>query len=315
MDRYLLDRMLGKGNFGSVYKVIDAEGKDIALKVIDIKSDRHLQEAKKEIDFLTMLKPCQPSLICYYKSFVKDEQLFIETEYIDGPTLHEFAKKNRLNANFLNNLLAIIGDLIPGIKYLHSKNIIHRDIKPENIVIEKTKTQPKLIDVGLACLSVLRCNLDTEFCCLGTQGTGFFMSPESLKGTNYPESDVWSLGATIYNAATGKYLVDEKKVKNYEELQYVMRTKPIMLEKTGNKILDNLIQRMLKTNHKERITLDEIYNTIIESKLEKPIIEVEIIEEPGKIEIKELNPDVAEMERIRQRYRELTRIDEYFGSL
>ncbi|GAG58788.1 unnamed protein product, partial [marine sediment metagenome] len=71
-------------------------------------------------------------------------------EYIDGITLTKFSKQHQPPILY-KHLLSLLEDILPGLKYLHSNHIIHRDIKPDNIMIDH-KNNPKLIDLGLACL-------------------------------------------------------------------------------------------------------------------------------------------------------------------
>lgn len=265
MERYSDKKQIGRGAFGSVYKVINLNGDTIALKIVEIKNQRMGEEAKKEVTLLEKisLPDCFPSLVCYFKSFIQNSTIYIEMEYIDGPSLHTFAEKNRNKANFPKNLIAIIGDLTPGLIYLHSKGIIHRDIKPENIMIKKTNLQPKLIDIGLGCLykKNLSCYNASQECCFGKDGTPYFMAPETLLDrVAYPESDIWSLGASIYFAATDTH-VFEPKIETYKSI--IEKAKePISLKSTKNIKLDTLIKLMTERNVYERINENEILSFI-----------------------------------------------------
>lgn len=270
MEKYSVEKKIGKGSFGSVYKVLNLNGDHLALKVVKIRSIRHAQEAEKEVEVLKLIsKPCMPSLACYYGSFIKEGSLYIEMEFIEGINLKVFAEKNIGSKKFSSFLLAIIADLVPGIKYLHSKGIIHRDIKPENIMIDKKKSQPKLIDVGLACFpkSYLECD-GNRICCLGKGGSPSFMAPETLlDGIAYPESDIWSLGVSIYDAATREPLFPlPKNVPAKELIAYLMKEvqySPVTLLPTGNTKLDELLTLILQKDFTKRISADEILNIIM----------------------------------------------------
>ena len=154
-------------------------------------------------------------------------------------------------------MIAVIKDLIPGLVYLHSKGIIHRDIKPDNIIIETGTMQPKLVDFGLACFTKrnLKCENRSNECCPGTAGTPYFMAPETLlKGIAYPESDTWSLGASVYSSITGKMVYDAKKLKELK--RKVMTETPII--ETGDTILDNILSMMLEKDVRRRISESDI---------------------------------------------------------
>jgi serine/threonine protein kinase len=264
MEKYSVEGEIGKGSFGKVYKVMNLNGNHLALKVIQIRNKYHAQEAQKEIELLKLIsQPCAPSLACYYNSFMKDETLYIEMEYIKGPNLHVFANAKRQSPAFDKFLLSIIGDLVPGLKYMQSKGIIHRDIKPENIVIDQVNKQPKLIDFGLGCLPKIHDECPGKRCCLGKNGSAYFMSPETLlEGKSYFESDIWALGASIYNASTS-FNVYEPLEPKLEELIFEMRTYDVGLVSTKNPDLDNILKLMIVKDYTKRITLDQILQLVL----------------------------------------------------
>ena len=269
MTEYKYLKKLGEGGFGSVWKV-SKDNKILALKKIVLKNDKVKKIALKEVELLKEISdPCQVSLACFYNYHVEGNTLFIEMEYIDGMTLKEFAESITVKPLLYKYLLAIIKDIVPGLQYLHSKGIIHRDIKPENIMIDKNN-QPKLIDIGLACNAITGgyqqgcCNLDGKAapCCLGNAGTPLYMAPESLlNNIYYFGSDVFSLGASLYKAATGKFVYFPEP-KTYPELLNMVKLVEIPILETSNIQLNNYINLMLKRRVQNRITTQEIINAI-----------------------------------------------------
>ena len=222
-----------------------------------IQSSKARKEAKKEALLLKKLaKPsCYPSIICYYDSFIINDELYIEMEYIDGETLKSFVSKRKNDPNLLKHLLAIMADVLPGLIYLHSQGIIHRDIKPDNIMIDSNH-QPKIIDVGLAC--DYRMDPCPEDCCLGGSGTPFYMAPETLLDrVSFISSDTWGLGATIYYLVTGKH-VFEPRVQNISSLKKTTEENDPPILRSGNDVLDYVINSMLKKDHLARITENEL---------------------------------------------------------
>src|SRR6185295_16727659 len=133
---------------------------------------------------------------------------FIATEFIEGETLRQ-----HMNSPLkLTEILEIAIQTASALGAAHAAGIIHRDIKPENIMVRRDG-YIKLLDFGLAKLTEPKgSTTDTEAPTkamvntgAGTvMGTANYMSPEQAKGTHVDErSDLWSLGAVLYEMVTG----------------------------------------------------------------------------------------------------------------
>ena len=269
MSQYQYIKKLGEGNFGSVWKV-SKNGKIMALKKIKLENEKVKEIALQEVELLEKISdPCVVSLACIYGHHIEGDTLFIEMEFIDGITLKDFAQSLKGIPLLYRHLLAIIRDIVPGLEYLHSKGVIHRDIKPENIMIGKNY-QPKLIDLGLSCKAISGgykkggCNIGNKEvdCCLGNAGTPLFMPPETLlSNISYFASDVFSLGASIFFAATGNK-VYYPEPKTYKELLQMARFVEFPKLETPNIQLNFFVNEMLKRKIENRITTKEILESI-----------------------------------------------------
>ena len=260
--KYELIKLIGKGSFGQVFraKIDDLQSssgqKEIALKVIRTNSEQEQKIVEREISILKKLgQPCHPAIACYYGSEKIGNKYYIEMEYISGKDLGQFAYTYSLDKNFFRYIMDIMSELLGGIKYIHSLDILHRDIKPDNIIIQYPELQPKLIDMGLACYESRQPRCDNEKCCLGYAGTAYFMSPESLlKNVAYPKSDIWSLAASIYYVITRTH-VYEPLVENMGELKKLAR-QSVELLPTGNLFLDELLEGMLEKDIEKRMSAE-----------------------------------------------------------
>lgn len=258
MDKYELMEKLGQGAYGSVWKARNKETNQIvALKSVKIPSDIVRNLLKNEVNILKAISdPCYTFLTCYIDDFIYKKTLYIVMEYIDGVTLKKFAADLRNSGDLTNlykYLVAIASDMSKALNYLHSHDIIHRDIKPENIMINKQGI-PKLIDIGLGCFVTEICSLraDKLDCCLGAPGTPNFMAPETLLNRqSYYASDLWGLGATLYNSATNRY-VYEPDPPTVQGLRVAMRYTPPSQLNTSNAKLNNLVNSMLKKDPTRR---------------------------------------------------------------
>jgi serine/threonine-protein kinase len=122
--------------------------------------------------------------------------LYLVFEYVEGPTLHDRLQQGPLSPQEAARLVRELGDALA---YAHGRGIVHRDIKPENVIMSPAGS--KLADFGIARLP------DSTL----TQGTGIvlgtpaYSAPEALRGGKFsPLSDQFSLGATMYEAVSGR---------------------------------------------------------------------------------------------------------------
>src|SRR5262249_18735155 len=123
---------------------------------------------------------------------------YLVMEYLAGPTLAELIRqRTRLNPREAAQLIAQVAD---GLAAAHATGLIHRDIKPSNIMLDGSRA--KLMDFGLARLCDQPSGLTQEGILAGTPA---YMSPVQARGEEAldPRTDVYSLGATLYEALTG----------------------------------------------------------------------------------------------------------------
>lgn len=128
--------------------------------------------------------------ICQYYAMVNLPQIgdCIVLEWIDGETLEELIKSNRIGKEKSQK---IICELCDALGYMHSKQIIHRDLKPENIMITHNGQNVKVIDFGLS-------DADSYGTFKAPAGTRIYASPELAAGETIDNrSDIWSLGVII----------------------------------------------------------------------------------------------------------------------
>ena len=275
---YEIIKTLGEGGQGAVYLArVRETGKIIALKVLKIKNDTILKQARIEIQNLIKIsKPsCHPNLSCYYDYFYDSNtrQMLIEMEYIEGEDLEKWGKRildSQGSQVLYAYLLAVMIKLLEGLSYVHATNLIHRDIKPGNIMISKNE-EVKLVDFGLACQTRVCPTSDPDIaytCCYGKAGTPGYMAPETIRGESYFATDIWSLGVTIFGLASGNYPFlfsnDPNKTddeNNRQILDTILETQPFSLT-TSNTKLNLAVNSMLDKNFLNRIQIDPLLKLI-----------------------------------------------------
>jgi serine/threonine protein kinase len=240
-------RILGKGSYGEVVLYKHRQTATLyAVKVISkefIRKHSSVSVLIREIQVHKSLR--HPNIIQLVKYFEDDEKVFIVLEYASRGSLFRLVRRQK----GLDEPTAwkYFSQTCLGIKYLHDKEIIHRDLKPENILIDKYD-RVKICDFGWC---VQGSEVRTTFC-----GTLEYMAPEMLlnEGHSY-QVDLWALGILLYELLHGR--APFQSGGDAEKRQQILRN-----ELTFNPVVSglarDLIQKLLRTNPKERISLDKI---------------------------------------------------------
>jgi len=198
--RYEILEELGTGGMGSVYRVFDRElEEEVALKLIrpDIAASRKtIERFKNEIKAarkITHLNVCR-----MHDLHDEGESLFITMEYVRGEDLKSVI--HRMGTLTIGKAVSIAKQIADGLAEAHKLGIIHRDLKPGNIMIDK-EGSAKIMDFGIARWLEEKGSADAGMII----GTPEYMSPEQAEGREADQrSDIYSLGAIIYEMVTGK---------------------------------------------------------------------------------------------------------------
>jgi tetratricopeptide (TPR) repeat protein len=196
--RYRIVGNLGRGGMGIVYKAEDTVlDRVVALKVLPEALKENPQALK---NFLREAKSAaqlnHPNIVTVFDAGEQDDAYYIAMEYVDGNTLKEIVKhRGRISAGGIVHVLA---QMCEGLAYAHEKKIVHRDVKTANTMWTRDR-KAKIMDFGLARVIEEVRNHTTV-----VSGTPYYMSPEQTLGKNVDHrTDVYSLGVTIFELATG----------------------------------------------------------------------------------------------------------------
>ena len=197
MNDFYIEKILGRGSFGSVYLVRrKIDQKIYALKTVTFEklNKRDQENSLNEVRILASIN--HPNVIGYKEAFWDDSgsSLNIVMEYADDGDLETKIVKMRKEGGMFNESLiwSYSIQMIEGLKALHDKKIMHRDIKSANIFLVKDKHQCKIGDMNVS--KVIKEKV------LRTQtGTPYYASPEVWRDEPYSyKSDLWSIGCVIY---------------------------------------------------------------------------------------------------------------------
>jgi serine/threonine protein kinase len=158
----------------------------------------------EEVNLMSSLQ--QENIVTYYSYAVVEEHLIIVSEFVSGGSLFKLVEDfGALPVGIVQRCAA---DILRGLSYLHSQNVVHGDVKPHNVVIT-TDGVCKLTDFGAA--QAMQESIADIFQLRGTSG---YMSPEVARGKRLSAaSDVWSFGITVLELLSGKLQWEESPVE------------------------------------------------------------------------------------------------------
>ncbi|HKD18729.1 MAG TPA: protein kinase [Thermoanaerobaculia bacterium] len=253
---------LGAGGMGEVYRAKDPKlGREIAIKVLPaaVGDDRgRRQRFEQEARSASALN--HPNILTVYDIGEADGALYIAMELVEGKTLRELLASGEPLPT--KRLLDLAVQIAEGLAKAHSAGIVHRDLKPENLMVSKDG-YVKILDFGLAKLTEPvsaqgQSALPTAIAAPtepGTvMGTVGYMSPEQASGQPLDfRSDQFSLGAILYEMATGKRAFQRKT--SAETLTAIIREEPEPLSQAAPKApapVRWIVERLLAKDPEER---------------------------------------------------------------
>ena len=203
-NKYRIVRLIGSGGMANVYLGIDMDsGINVAIKILkpEYSSDEDfIRRFDTEAKAVSSLK--QNNIVKVFGVGHEGNFRYIVQEYVDGITVKELINQNgHLD---WRNAVPIVIQIGLALEYAHNNGIVHRDIKPQNILITRDKIA-KITDFGIA-----RAASSTTITMTGgAMGSVHYFSPEQARGGNVgPQSDIYSLGVTLFEMVTGRVPFD-----------------------------------------------------------------------------------------------------------
>ncbi|HEY0986150.1 MAG TPA: serine/threonine-protein kinase, partial [Kofleriaceae bacterium] len=205
-SRYEVLDLLGAGGMGSVYRARDPRlNRTVAITFL-IGADpklvvRFLHEARAQARIE------HPNVCRVHEVGEVEGRAYIALQFVDGEPLGKAAARMSLDEK-----VAVMRDVAVAIQEAHRLGIVHRDLKPGNILVEHHddgRWVPIVMDFGLARETTLEGGITESGALLGTPA---YMSPEQASGDSHAvdrRSDVYSLGATLYELLTGRPPFDD----------------------------------------------------------------------------------------------------------
>ncbi|WP_206188155.1 serine/threonine-protein kinase [Sanguibacter sp. HDW7] len=195
---YTIEKVLGAGASGTVYRAVDGGGTPVALKVLHrslAATDGARERLVREVAALRKVE--DDAFVTVLDAEVDADEAFVVTELVDGPSLEdEVLGGGPLDAH---DTLELAEKLARALHAVHDAGLVHRDVKPSNILL--ADHGPVLIDFGIA-QAVTDARVTSHGFVMGTPG---YLAPELLDGAApSPAGDWWGWAASIAFAVTGR---------------------------------------------------------------------------------------------------------------
>jgi hypothetical protein len=202
---FRLVRLLGEGGMGAVYfgERDDAQFvQRVAIKIVPrtFSSPSSIARFRDERQILAALE--HPNIVRLLDGGSTDDGMpYLVMEYIEGPTITEYATRHQLS---VRRRVELVRQVCAALQYAHGHLVVHRDIKPNNVLVAADGA-PKILDFGIAKLvaPIARFEREARTVTGTTMFTPEYASPEQARGDAVSTaSDVYSVGALLYELMT-----------------------------------------------------------------------------------------------------------------
>ena len=257
-QKYKIISKLGDGSYGIVYLAVNIITKqNVAMKKIDKVKENAIDdmEIKNEIEILKKLD--HPNIVKIIEFFSTPKAYYIITDFCACGELY-----NQIKHQYTEGQLAVLFyQVLSGLYYLHTKNIVHRDLKLENILISEIEKDNntnekyfwvKIIDFGTA--KIFEKNKNEK----AVVGSSYYIAPEVLHKNSNEKCDTWSVGVILYMLIVGRAPFDGKSddeiIENIEKGEFNSKH-PKMLNSSDE--VQDLVKKLLEVNVKKRLSPSE----------------------------------------------------------
>ena len=260
--------LIGAGSSGSVYHVVDkVTSRDFAMKIIPTGSE-NVEMALREYFMLREVAGA-PFTITLRGFFSDDFNYYLLTDYFPAGDI--YAQVDCTGKMTQSQVRHFIAELIIALEHLHSKRVIHRDVNPTNVLVDQEG------HIALADFGVSRSfgekpagshvqNGHNPFITSTECGTPAYNSPEVAWGQAYSfEADLWAVGVIMYQMLTHRlpFGLTECEAAGWG-MDDAIRFVPFAVEGSDkiDKITFDFMDRVLKKDMKDRMSLEEMKNHI-----------------------------------------------------
>ena len=258
--RYIIEQELGAGGMGKVFRALDSlTNTTVAIKILSENGEEHRERFRREYSFFKIAQ--HPNLLKVYEFFEWNSLLCMVIEFIEGKSMADLLKGPKILS--LPEQLSIANKAARAVEILNTGGILHRDIKPDNIMINLKNGVVKLLDLGIG--RDLEGNLNTLT--IGILGTLPYLSPEQAEENYSEQSDIFSLGVTLYQF----FLWDQQSpfyaANDFSVLYKISRYDPPDLY---TRIIDQCTKNAQRLSRVEDNAYQELSGLLLQAMQKKP---------------------------------------------
>ncbi|KAI9181978.1 hypothetical protein LWI28_020732 [Acer negundo] len=269
-DHFNVDRILGQGGQGTVYKGMLTEGKIIAVKKSKVIDEGKIEEFINEVAILSQIN--HRNVVKLLGCCLETEVPLLVYEFVPNGTLSQYLHDQTEEFPLTwEKRIQIATEVAGALSYLHSAAslpIYHRDIKSANILLDE-KYRAKVADFGTSkSISIDQTHVTTK-----VQGTFGYLDPEYFQSSQFTDkSDVYSFGVVLVELLTGEKAIssirseDNRSLATYfivsmvENYLFDILDPEVIKARKKEEIVTvaNLAKRCLNLNGKKRPTMKEV---------------------------------------------------------